>query len=417
MKNLLKLIPLLSLVITISGCETLGLGSGSEEPLTFPTLVPCTPQLLETNKSFICKKAQKGADLIETNIKFESDSFTLNDQAKDILNKLYAYLKLTGTTQFTIKGYTGKIDSKLISDKELLTEHDIRLSKNRAVSVREYLLNKGIEPADGIIIKALGYQDPIAPNDSSSNRALNQRVEITLKSKLIEQIDNIEEKLDHLYPAEYSKFFSNVYLLNDDELEDVATIYDSSEKRPVLAVNFNIFANKEYTARDNSSNFIIISKPQPISMFNDDQKVFRLGSAKYKFSYKDITSMIVTDLSREASVGDYIIPNDIVAEKLPEKTFKMEATITANVLEDVVNTRTFSSSFNSVLLNKGTADGLKVGAEMILYQPETRTDGYPVPPKYSGYGFVYRTSNHYSIALIVNSVQEITSNSMATTSL
>lgn len=95
----------------------------------------------------------------------------------------------------------------------------------------------------------------------------------------------------------------------------------------------------------------------------------------------------------------------------------MKSKITANVLEDVMNTNTFSSSYNSILLNKGATDGLKLGAEVILYEPESRTDGFPIPPKYIGYGFIYRESNNYSIAMIVNSLQEITSNSMATTRL
>lgn len=95
----------------------------------------------------------------------------------------------------------------------------------------------------------------------------------------------------------------------------------------------------------------------------------------------------------------------------------MKSKITANVLEDVMNTNTFSSSYNSILLNKGATDGLKLGAEVILYEPESRTDGFPIAPKYIGYGFIYRESNNYSIAMIVNSLQEITSNSMATTRL
>ncbi|MDE4986296.1 OmpA family protein, partial [Francisella tularensis subsp. holarctica] len=46
-----------------------------------------------------------------------------------------------------------------------------------------------------------------------------------------------------------------------------------------------------------------------------------------------------------------------------------------------------------------------------------RVVGFPVPPKYFGYGFIYRESQHFSIALIVNSLQEITNNSLATTIL
>ncbi|ABI82331.1 OmpA family protein [Francisella tularensis] len=417
MKKLLKLCLMTSLLTTLSACQTLDDKDKDSGPLTFPTLEPCTAELLQSNQSFICVKEQTGPDLIETNIKFDADSYTLNTQAKEVLDKLFAYLKLTDTTNFTIKGYAGKVESKILTDQKILTDYNIRLSKNRASSVEEYLVNKGLGSSDGITIKALGYQDPIAPNDSTSSRAINQRVEITLKSRLIEQIDNIENNLEHVRPAEYTKFFSNVYLLNDNQIDNISRIYNSREKRPILGINFKIFANKEYTAAKDNSNFIIISEPKPISSFNDDKKVYRLGSAKYDYTFKGITALTITNLSREASVGNYVIPNDIVSQQLPEQTFKMKSKITANVLEDVMNTNTFSSSYNSILLNKGAADGLKVGAQVILYEPETRVDGFPVPPKYIGYGFIYRESQHYSIALIVNSLQEITNNSMATTIL
>ncbi|MED7787748.1 OmpA family protein [Francisella sp. 19X1-34] len=421
MKKLLCIVLLAIFASLVTSCDTMG--KKDNKPLSFPTLKYCTSEMLKSDKSFICIQRQKGPDLIETNIKFDTDSFTLNNQAKAVLNKLFAYLKLTNTTRFTIKGYAGKIDSNLISDKNLLTEHNIRLSKNRAISVREYLVKKGlepdegIEPADGIKIEALGYQDPIAPNDSSANRALNQRVEISIESKLVEQIDNIEHNLKHLRPADYTNFFSNVYLLNDNQLKDTAEIYDSREKRPVLGPNFTIFANKQYTAKQDNSNFIIVSKPKLIANFNDDQKVYKLGTAIYKFTFNGITALQTKNMSREASVGDYVIPNDIVSEKLPDKTFRVEDKITANVMEDVLNTNTFSSSYNSAVLNKGSSDGLKLGTEMILYEPATRVDGFPVPPKYIGYGFVYRQSDHYSIMLVVNSLQEITNDTMATTTL
>ncbi|MBK2259365.1 OmpA family protein [Francisella philomiragia] len=418
MKKLFNFAIVLLLVFAIAGCETFtGSENPSDENLSFPTLEPCTKKLVESNQSFICLKEQQGPDLIQTNIKFDADSYNLNDQAKQILNKLYAYLKLTDTTTFTIRGYAGKVESKLLTDKNILTEYNIRLSKNRAESVEEYLVRRGLDKNNGIIIKALGYQDPIAPNDTSSNRAINQRVEITLKSRLIEQIDNIEQNLKHVKPADYTKFFSNVYLLNGNEVDNVSRIYDSREKRPVLSIGFKIFADKEYPQNVDNKNFIIISEPKPLSSFNDDTKYYRLGTAKYDHTYKGITALTITNLTREASVGNYVIPDAIADQKLPSQTFKMNSKVTANVLEDVMNTNTFSSSYNSILLNKGATDGLKLGAEVILYEPESRADGFPIPPKYIGYGFIYRESNNYSIAIIVNSLQEITSNSMATTRL
>ncbi|MDE5014477.1 OmpA family protein, partial [Francisella tularensis subsp. holarctica] len=87
-------------------------------PLTFPTLEPCTAELIQSNQSFICVKEQKGPDLIETNIKFDADSYTLNTHAKEVLDKLFAYLKLSDTTNFTIKGYAGKVESKILTDQK-----------------------------------------------------------------------------------------------------------------------------------------------------------------------------------------------------------------------------------------------------------------------------------------------------------
>ena len=202
MKKLLKLCLIVSLLTALSSCQTLDSDKDkNNDLLTFPNLEPCTTELLQSSKSFICVKEQTGPYLIETNIKFEADSYTLNSQAKEVLNKLFTYLKLTDTTRFTIRGYAGKVESKILTDQKNLTDYNIRLSKNRATNVEEYLVNKGLDSSYGITIKALGYQDPIAPNDSTLSRAINQRVEITLKSRIIEQIDNIENHLEHVKPA------------------------------------------------------------------------------------------------------------------------------------------------------------------------------------------------------------------------
>lgn len=411
MKKFLLSTLVLSSILALTSCNTT-----KEDPLTFPTIEPCSVKLIDSKESYICIQEQEATDLIETNVKFDNNSFTLDEESKKILYKLFAYLKLSGSPAITIRGYTGKVDSKLIHDKELLVEHDIRLSKNRAISVREYLVNKGLN-SESITIKALGYQDPIAPNDSNENRALNQRVEITVKSKLLEQIDNIEGSLKHVTPSNYKKFFSNVYLLNEDQDKDIAQIYDSREKRPVLANGFKIFADKEYPINFNNEPFILVTKPKLLESFNEDKKVYRLGTASYDYTFKGITALTIKNLSREANVGDYIGPTDLLSKPLPEKTFRMKSKITGNVMEDVMNTNTFSSTYNTVLINKGTADGLELGAEMLLYEPESRTDGFPVPPKFTGYGFVYRQSEHYSLVIIINSLQEISSKSMATTIL
>ena len=58
-------------------------------------------------------------------------------------------------------------------------EYNVKLSDNRAKSVMEYILSKGISPTR---IRSEGYGEtkPVAANDTPENRQLNRRVEFTI---------------------------------------------------------------------------------------------------------------------------------------------------------------------------------------------------------------------------------------------
>ncbi|MDE4965692.1 OmpA family protein, partial [Francisella tularensis subsp. holarctica] len=60
MKKLLKLCLMTSLLTTLSACQTLEDKDKDSGPLTFPTLEPCTAELLHSNQSFICVNEQTG---------------------------------------------------------------------------------------------------------------------------------------------------------------------------------------------------------------------------------------------------------------------------------------------------------------------------------------------------------------------
>lgn len=404
----LKFTIFLPLILFLTSCAD----DKKQEKLSFPTLDVCSQQLLDSDSSFMC--IEEETRNIQVNIKFASYSFALRDNAKKTLDELYAFLRLTKEQPFTIKGYASKTESSLLKDSDhLITKQNIELSQARASSVKTYLVQKGLNP-DNIKVEVMGYQDPVVTNDTQANRSINQRVEITIKSQLVQQLDYLRKHFKHVNIDHYKRFFSNVYLMDKENSNYVAQIYDSREKRQVLTSHFTIFVNEPFYA-DDGQIFTIASKPQPISEFNSDMKVFKLGEAKYNYVYKNITALTILNTNQEVKIGDYAIPTKMITPELPEQSFTMKKKITANVMEDVQNTTTLSSSFNNVIINKGKADGLVPGAEMFLYMPETRADGYPIPPKYLGYGFIYRLSDHYSIILIVNSLQEISGEAMATT--
>ena len=105
------------------------------------------------------------------NIFFDYDKYELRPESYFELDRfLQFYSKLTNK-EIIIEGHTDNIGS----DK-----YNKELSENRARSVRDYLISKGID-SRFISIIAYGSSRPIAPNDTEANRQKNRRVEIRVK--------------------------------------------------------------------------------------------------------------------------------------------------------------------------------------------------------------------------------------------
>jgi len=77
------------------------------------------------------------------------------------------------TLQVSIEGHTDNKGSR---------KKNIRLSRDRAASILNFLVKRGIAPDR---LKSEGYADekPIAANDTEEGRAKNRRVEFTIINK------------------------------------------------------------------------------------------------------------------------------------------------------------------------------------------------------------------------------------------
>ena len=73
-------------------------------------------------------------------------------------------------TKVKIIGYTDAIGNP---------ESNITLSKGRANSVKQYLLDKGIPEKRFQTVDGLGDSNPIGDNTTRAGQAMNRRVEIT----------------------------------------------------------------------------------------------------------------------------------------------------------------------------------------------------------------------------------------------
>ena len=55
--------------------------------------------------------------------------------------------------------------------------YNMKLSQSRADSVRAYLVEHGIRRSDRLTTMGYGMSQPVVPNNSAANRALNRRVQ------------------------------------------------------------------------------------------------------------------------------------------------------------------------------------------------------------------------------------------------
>lgn len=119
------------------------------------------------------KKVTDGETIVLNNVFFDTDKFELKPESRAELNKLADFMNSNPGVQIEVGGHT---------DNQGSASHNQTLSQNRAKSVSEFLIQRGI---DGSRLTAKGYgQDkPIASNDNEKGRAENRRTEIKIIAK------------------------------------------------------------------------------------------------------------------------------------------------------------------------------------------------------------------------------------------
>lgn len=108
---------------------------------------------------------------------FAPNKAVLLPGGRKILAKVAEMLKTFSEYDINIKGHT---DNLPINTPQFPSNWE--LSAIRATSALRFLLSKGL-PAHRMTATGLADIDPLAPNDSPENRALNRRVEFVLEKK------------------------------------------------------------------------------------------------------------------------------------------------------------------------------------------------------------------------------------------
>lgn len=113
------------------------------------------------------------AILAERIIEFESGRDILTNSSKKLLDEIAATIKKINTPFIQIIGNTDNIGNR---------NNNIRLSLDRAISVKSYLVDQGI-PAETLSVSGMGPDNPIASNDTKEGQARNRRIDFIISDR------------------------------------------------------------------------------------------------------------------------------------------------------------------------------------------------------------------------------------------
>ena len=124
----------------------------------------------EIHKDLYLVPIEVGSVVRLNNVYFDFDKWFLRPES---------FVELDRVVKMLVENPVIEIEMSAHTDSRGSDEYNIKLSDNRAKSVVEYIISKGISETR-IISKGYGETKPVVPNDTDENRQLNRRVEFTI---------------------------------------------------------------------------------------------------------------------------------------------------------------------------------------------------------------------------------------------
>lgn len=118
------------------------------------------------------RQTKRGLVITLGDVLFEVDQADLKPGAARTLDQLAQALKDDSAARIQIEGHTDSTGSRA---------HNMVLSRERAESVKSYLVSHGID-GSRITTRGLGPDYPVATNKTSAGRQQNRRVEVIVKN-------------------------------------------------------------------------------------------------------------------------------------------------------------------------------------------------------------------------------------------
>jgi outer membrane protein OmpA-like peptidoglycan-associated protein len=130
-------------------------------------------EILET------RREARGLIVNLSDVLFDTGQATLKPGAREKLSKLAGILSAySGAYRIEIEGHTDSVGSD---------ESNLNLSRGRAESVRDYLVQNGVKSERVIATSGFGEAKPVAGNETAAGRQINRRVEIIIADQFDKQ--------------------------------------------------------------------------------------------------------------------------------------------------------------------------------------------------------------------------------------
>ena len=129
----------------------------------------------QLNQILGTRETARGLIVNLSDVLFDTGSANLKQGAREKLAKVAGILLSHPGLKLEIEGHTDSVGS---------TEYNQRLSENRAVSVRTYVVEQGIA-SNSVGTTGFGETMPVASNDTPAGRQQNRRVELIVSGESI----------------------------------------------------------------------------------------------------------------------------------------------------------------------------------------------------------------------------------------
>jgi hypothetical protein len=109
---------------------------------------------------------------------FDTNRYTLKPGAREKLAKVSGILLAYPGLKVQVEGYT---------DSTGTPEYNQRLSEQRSMTVRDYLVGQGIN-MNSVTAQGFGQNEPVASNSTASGRQQNRRVQMVVSGEPIGEV-------------------------------------------------------------------------------------------------------------------------------------------------------------------------------------------------------------------------------------